>query len=182
MLELRINMLAVNEDGEGIKAIIDMLGVMILSTFEMLAEHNLFKPDSEIRNIPIICLMLLDFVENEASDCERLWGCEIVRACDEAGIELERHVRKQVAASQVLLQGLREAYIEKKTSCEYALEVDAGNGYKTFARMADWTPDDMGDDDGERMWYRWDWRLEVSRWRSILRITADDAYSIKFLK
>jgi hypothetical protein len=40
----------------------------------------------------------------------------------------------------------------------------------------------MGDDDGERMWYRWDWRLEVSRWRSILRITADDAYSIKFLK
>jgi hypothetical protein len=155
-------MMAVNEDGEGTKRIINMLGVMILTSFEMLSEHNLFKPDSEIKNIPIICLILLDFVEHEASDCELSWGCEIVRACDEAGIELDKHTRKQVSVDKAMLDELRDEYMEKKLSSEHAVEEDGGNGYKTFARMKGWTPeDDIDDVDEGRLWYRWDWGLEV---------------------
>jgi hypothetical protein len=162
MLKLRIDTMAVNEDGDGTKEIINMLGVMTLTTFEMLSEHDLFKPDSEIKNIPIICLMLLDFVENEAGVCECSWGCEIVRACDEAGIKLEDHVRKQVSVSKDMLDRLRGAYMEKKESSEHAADEDEGNGYKTFAKMEGWAPEDDDDDDGYgRMWYRWDWALEV---------------------
>ena len=139
-------MMAGNEDGDGVKAIINMLGVMVLTTFEMLSEHDLFKPDSEIKNLPIICLMLLEFVENEACDCDINWGCEVVRACDEAGIKLENHIRKQVSVSKDTLDTLRELYMEKKLSSEHAAEEDEGNGYKTFARMEGWLPDDDIDD------------------------------------
>jgi len=149
-------MMAVNEDGDGTKEIIDMLGVMILTTFEMLSEHDLFQADSEIKNIPIICLMLLEFVENEAGACEHRWGCEIVRACDEAGIKLEDHVRKQVPVNKDMLDDLRGAYMEKKELSEHAAEEDDGNGYRTFAKMEGWAPEDDLDDGEDRMWYRWD--------------------------
>jgi hypothetical protein len=35
-----------NEDGEGVREIIEMIGLMVLTSFEMLNEHDLFKPDS----------------------------------------------------------------------------------------------------------------------------------------
>jgi hypothetical protein len=126
-----------------------MLGVIILTTFEMLSKHDLFKPDSEIKNIPIICLMLLDFVENKAGFCEYSWGCEVVRACDKAGIKLEDYVGKQVAVSKDMLDDLRGRYIEKKESSEHATEEDNGKGYKTFAKIEGWTPEDNIDNNRE---------------------------------
>jgi hypothetical protein len=148
-----------------------MIGVMVLTSFDMLSEHDLFKPNSDIKNLNILCLMLLDFLAEEATDLDSEWGCEVVRLCDEAGIELEKDVRKQLSVTEEQLKDLRELYVEKQQSSEYDQEgeLGEGNGYKAFARMENWTPDDdIGEGDEGKLWYRWDWELEVRSYSFIL--------------
>lgn len=152
-----------NEDGEGVKAIVDMIGVMVLTCYDVLAEHDLLKPDSDVKNIPIISLMLIEFVEGNRSELECNWACEILRLCDEKGIELERHVRKQIKVTTQELKELRDEYLEKREASEHDQEEGGEeNGYAAFARKEDWGPGDDFDGEGERMWYRWDWKQEVN--------------------
>ncbi len=149
-----------------------MLGVMVLTSYEVLSEHDLFKSDSDIKNIGIMSLILLEFLKDEACDLDTMWGCEVVRLCDEAGIELEKDVRKQVNVSKEHLKELREFYKEKKEASEFGRDDECdGNGYMAFAKMKSWKPqNDIGGEAGEKvipytdgkMWYRWDWSLEVS--------------------
>lgn len=98
------------------------------------------------------------------------WGCEVVRLCGKAGIKLDEHVRKQIRVTKEDVENLRKKYMEKKELSEYAEDDELdGNGYKAFALKEDWTPEDdllSGDEDqyglaGDRLWYRWDWKLEV---------------------
>ena len=162
-----------------------MLGIMILTTFDILSEHHLFKPDSEVKNIGIVCLLLLEFLRVEACDFDCGWGREIVRLCDNAGIDLTKMVRKQVSVSEKDIgeyrQNVKDNLRGWKTGED---ETDQENNmYKKYSEMNHWTPkDDMAEErveefDRERMWYRWDWALEVSLISLRTRDIADHAYS-----
>jgi hypothetical protein len=145
------DMMADNEDGDSVKDIAAMLGLMVLTAYSALSEHSLLKPDSEVKNIGIMSLMMLEFAKDDGQDLDIGWGCEIVRMCDEAGIDLDKEVRKQVAFSKKDLKGMRAAYREKK------------DGYKAAAETKGWKPEhDVGGKWDEKQWYRWDWKLEVS--------------------
>ncbi|KUJ09407.1 uncharacterized protein LY89DRAFT_657758 [Mollisia scopiformis] len=116
-----------NENSPSVKEIIDMLGLMTLTVFDVLSEHDLLKPGSEIKNLEIICLIILDFIVKDCGDFEIEWGCEVMRRCDEAGIELEKHVRKQVNIGVEDLQKLRDEYKMKER-----LDKDWDDEYETF--------------------------------------------------
>jgi hypothetical protein len=157
-----------NEDGDSIKAVAAMLGLMVLTSYSALSEHSLFKPDSEIKNVGIISLMLLEFAQGDACDLDIGWGCEIVRMCDEAGINLDKEARKQVSVSKKDLKGMKAAYKEKK------------DGYKEAAEKKAWKPeDDVGGKWDEKMWHRWDWKLEVSCLSIDVLTRADDLRSTR---
>ncbi len=171
-----------NEDGDSVKAIAQMLGLMVLTSYAALAEHSLFKPDSEVKNIGIMSLLMLEFVEGPGCDLDCGWGCEVVRMCDEAGIDLDKEIRKQVDFTKKNLKDMRDQYKEKKEASDFdlALEYDQ-DGYKAFAEQKDWTPnDDMGE--YEKMWYRWDWELEVSFLVVSVVKVANDLSSIRNLR
>jgi len=145
-----------NEDGDSVAKIAEMLGLMTLTCYEALSEHALFKPGSDIKNIGIMSLMLLEFARGSGCDLDIGWGCEVVRMCDEAGIDLDKELRKQVDFSKEDLKNMREDYEDKE------------EGYKDTAEMKDWKPeDDIGNRWGgdRRDWYRWDWKLEVRCYR-----------------
>ncbi|KAE9382072.1 hypothetical protein N431DRAFT_322180 [Stipitochalara longipes BDJ] len=146
--------IAYNEDGDSVKEIAAMIGLMVLTAYSALSEHSLLKPDSEIKNIGIISLMMLEFARVDGCDLDIGWGCEIVRMCDEAGIELDKIVRKQVSVSKMDLKEMRSAYKEKK------------DGYKAAAETKSWKPeDDIGGKWDEKQWYRWDWKLEYKEFQ-----------------
>jgi hypothetical protein len=151
-------MMADNEDGDSVKDIAAMLGLMVLTAYSALSEHSLLKPDSEVKNIGIMSLMMLEFAKDDGQDLDIGWGCEIVRMCDEAGIDLDKEVRKQVAFSKKDLKGMRAAYREKK------------DGYKAAAETKGWKPEhDVGGKWDEKQWFRWDWKLEVSFLPTVVR-------------
>ncbi|ESZ90743.1 hypothetical protein SBOR_8877 [Sclerotinia borealis F-4128] len=145
------------DDSDGLKEIINMMGTMVLTSLKMLSEHNLFIPDSQIKNIPIICLLILEFLNGHASDLDLSWQSEIVRHCDEADIKLVKTVRKQVSISKKSLEDWRSNYKEKMEDCEDAENED---GYKIWAKQKNWKPENDYHDTNERKWYRWDWKLE----------------------
>ncbi|KAK6600066.1 hypothetical protein H4I96_07392 [Botrytis cinerea] len=118
------------DDADGLREICDMMGTTILTSFEMLSGHDLFTADSEIKNIPIICLIFLEFFDNTATDLDLNCQCEILQLCDEAGIDLTKQVKKQVQISEKKINGWREKYKSKK---EDFPEADGGNGYKFWA-------------------------------------------------
>lgn len=126
-----------------------------------LQEHDLFKPDSEVNNIGIISILLLHFVECEAVDLDCDWAPEVVRLCDEAGIKLDDVVRKQVKFTKKDIEKWRDKYKKKQTKSKYSGKEDGGNGYRHFAEKKDWKLEDDLEYDC-KMWYRWDWKLEVS--------------------
>lgn len=145
---------------------VTMIGTMVLTALETLSEHRLLKPESEIKNIPIMCLMLLEFLTGDATDLDCHWGCEVVRLCDDAGIKLEESVRKQVSLSKAEVKEFREEYHKKIEGSEYGQGKGGnGNGYERFAKKKDWKPQDdwntQAEYGDERLWYRWDWKMEV---------------------
>ncbi|TVY84361.1 hypothetical protein LSUE1_G000887 [Lachnellula suecica] len=101
-----------NEDGDCVVEIVEMLDLMVLTTFSALSEHDLFKSDSEILNIGIISLLLLEFIHGPGVDLDCGWGPEVVRLCDEAGIDLDKEVRKQVYLTRKDLKLMRDEYKE----------------------------------------------------------------------
>lgn len=169
-----------NEDGDSVKAIAQMFGLMLLTSYSALAEHSLFKPDSEVKNIGIMSLLLLEFIQGPGCDLDCGWGCEVVRLCDEAGIDLDKEIRKQVDFTKENLTDMRDQYKEKKEASDFdlALEYDQ-DGYKAYAEKKDWTPEDDIGDYEEKMWYRWDWKLEVSFPAVVILHVANDLRSTK---
>lgn len=155
-----------NEDGESVKAVTDFLGLMIMTVYDMLKEHDLLvasTPTTKIKNLETIALLLLEFLFEWCQDLDQEWGCEVVRYFDEAGVDLEKSLRKQIDVSAEQIKELRDRYKEKKDASPYAEdEEDHGNGYVAFAKKKDWKPDDDEDEDGRKMFYRWDWKTEVS--------------------
>jgi uncharacterized protein YwqG len=157
-----------------------MLGVMILTTFDILSEHDLFKPDSEIKNIGIVSLLILEFLLVAACNFESDWGHEVVRLCDNAGIDLAKIVRKQVSVSEKDIKEYRQAdkdNIRGWMTGEEENDLES-NMYLEYGEMNAWIPkDDIEEFHKERMWYRWDWALEVSTGTLWTRKTADHACS-----
>ncbi|KAF8858321.1 hypothetical protein BDZ45DRAFT_674106 [Acephala macrosclerotiorum] len=153
-----------NEDGNGVAEHADMIGTMVLTCIDVLKEHDLFQSGGNIKNIEIICLILLEFAVQSCNDVNTKWGCEIVHLCDDAGIDLEKHVRKQVRIRDIDVAKLRDEIEEKREEAPIVGEIDDGDGYDIYQNMKDWTPDgDIGEDG--RMWYRWDWKLEYKEYK-----------------
>ncbi|CZR64982.1 uncharacterized protein PAC_14882 [Phialocephala subalpina] len=153
-----------NEDGDGVAEHADMIGTMILTCIDVLKEHDLFKVDSDIKNIPIICLILLQFAVKYCNDLGTKWGAEVVHLCDDAGIDLAKYVRKQVRISDVDVANLRGEVENKREEAPALGELEDGDGYEIYRNMKDWTPEDDVGEDG-RMWYRWDWKLEYKEYK-----------------
>ncbi|TGO13169.1 hypothetical protein BTUL_0075g00140 [Botrytis tulipae] len=155
------------DNSDGLREEVNMIGIMVLTSFEMLSEHKLFSVDSEIKNIPIICLIILEFLDSYTTDLfdGSSWQCEIVRLCDQAGIDLSKSIRKQVDIDEEKLKAWRQEYKEKKENFEGA---EDGDGYKFWAEKSDWRPeDDLKEKDPDsrwmlptKNWYRWDWKTE----------------------
>ncbi|KAF7910073.1 uncharacterized protein EAE98_012216 [Botrytis deweyae] len=155
------------DNPDGLREEVGMIGIMVLTSFEMLSEHKLFSADSEIKNIPIICLIILEFLDSYTTDLfdGSSWQCEVVRLCDQAGIDLSKSIRKQVDIDEEKLTAWREEYKEKKENFEGA---EDGDGYKFWAEKSDWRPeDDMKEKEPDsrwifptKNWYRWDWKTE----------------------
>jgi hypothetical protein len=147
----------VSDDPDAIEQTINMFGTMLLTSFEMLSEHNLLGPypASPIPNIGIVSLLLIEFLKVGASDIQVCWAHEVVRALDKAGIDPP--TRKQVRVSQKDIDGMREEYRDKEEDDSFGSGV---NVYEHSKKVKYWTPED---DDGVsgRQWARWDWRKEV---------------------
>src|SRR5277367_1490483 len=134
--------------------IMDMFGTMLLTSFDMLSEHGLLAADSLLPNIGIISLLMIEFIHGTARDFDIKWSHEVVRALDNAGIEIKP--RKEVRVSQDFLDELREHYKEKEID-----EVEDGkNIYKVHKSIRSWELDDDFEN-GERIWARWNWKKEV---------------------
>lgn len=151
------------DDADGIREVCEMVATMLLTSLEVLSEHNLFTTDSEIKNIPIVCLIFLEFFDNTAGDLSLACQCEILRLCDEVGIDLAKHVRKQLHIPETKFNEWRDQYKSKK---EDFPDANDGNGYKFWAEKDDWKPADEMKlnprwNQMERQWFRWDWKLEV---------------------
>ncbi|KAF7946086.1 uncharacterized protein EAE97_005124 [Botrytis byssoidea] len=157
----------VQDNSDGLREEVGMIGIMVLTSFEMLSEHKLFSADSEIKNIPIICPIILEFLDSYTTDLfdGSSWQCEVVRLCDQAGIDLSKSIRKQVDIDEEKLTAWRQEYKEKKENFEGA---EDGDGYKFWAEKSDWRPeDDLKEKDPDsrwmlptKNWYRWDWKTE----------------------
>jgi hypothetical protein len=140
-----------------------------------------------VKNIEITSLLILEFLSAWAGDLDCTWGCEVVRLCDEAGIKLDEHVRKQVSVSKKEIKDFRAEYTEKREASKYAEDEECdGDGYTAFALKGDWTPEDDvvvdEDEDTERLWYRWDWRLGYVIRYQLDGVMTKDQYSIKRLQ
>jgi len=114
-----------------------MLGLMVLTSYDILSEHNLLTPDSEVKNIAIISLLILEFLCDWATDLDCTWGCELVRLCDEAGIKLDEHVRKQVSISKKQIAEYRAEYKKKKEASEYGQDEEDDGEEHFHAGLAD---------------------------------------------
>ena len=143
-----------NDDYDSMCEIMDMFGTMLLTSFDMLSEHGLLAADSLLPNIGIISLLMIEFIHGTARDFDIKWSHEVVRALDNAGIEIKP--RKEVRVSQDFLDELREHYKEKEID-----EVEDGkNIYKVHKSIRSWELDDDFEN-GERIWARWNWKKEV---------------------
>jgi len=97
---------------------------------------------------------MIEFIHGTARDFDIKWSHEVVRALDNAGIEIKP--RKEVRVSQDFLDELREHYKEKEID-----EVEDGkNIYKVHKSIRSWELDDDFEN-GERIWARWNWKKEV---------------------
>lgn len=85
---------------------------MLITAYEMLAEHNLIRDDSPIPNIGIVTLLLLDFLRDTCNDFDIEHTCEIVRAADKYGVKLEPREEVQ-GATQDEIDSLRAEYEEQ---------------------------------------------------------------------
>lgn len=97
-----------NDDSASIKEVFDMFVPMLITSFEMLGEHDLIKPTSAIPNVGIITLLILAFLRNTARDFDIDTCHEILRAADKAGVVLEP--RKELSLTQEDLDSLRTEY------------------------------------------------------------------------
>lgn len=111
----------------------------------------------------------MEVLKDWGCDLDCGWDVEVVRLLDEAGIELEMTIRKQVNVSKQHVHHLRESYSEKKLSdhTQHRSSNSDENGYLNYAKRSDWHLSDDVDGSGsiirgDRLWYRWDWELEVS--------------------
>lgn len=163
----------------------DMLGTIVLTCFKALSEKNLLAPNPPVNNIAIISLHLLQILsEFEDIGYEIGWQCEIIRLCDELGIDLTKTVQdtneKLVKTDKI--ENWRTEHRRKETECSFAQNGSfGGNGYKYWAEPKNWHPsrnwDPLFDDKiwglrrnwhpgsgwgrYTRKWFHWEWRTEV---------------------
>jgi hypothetical protein len=143
------------DDGESLAEIFSIFGTLILTSFDVLSEHDLLVPNSPIPNIGILSLLMVEFLYNSPGDIDSDWAPEVVRALDKAGVEIE--TRKEVRVSKEKIEELRERYRERESE-----EVEDGkNIYEAHAAIKSWSPEDDMDEYGQRIWARWSWKKEV---------------------
>ncbi|THV48483.1 hypothetical protein BGAL_0245g00060 [Botrytis galanthina] len=183
---------AMCDDSSRLEAIVNEFGTMLLTSLEILSEHNLFAPNSTVKNIPVILLLIFKFLKAwEELGYEIGWPCEVVRLCDEAGIDLVQAIQytsEKINIQEGKVHTWRKEYQKKQTDCLFAQSQPFnGNGYAYWASKQDWQPkqdglhlvkesyqpDDLAnygqEEDGRRKWFRWDWKMEYSEFKTKYR-------------
>ncbi|TGO46553.1 hypothetical protein BCON_0318g00030 [Botryotinia convoluta] len=183
---------AMCDDSSRIEAIVNEFDTMLLTSLEMLSEHNLFAVNSTVKNIPVILLLIFEFLkEREDLGYEIGWPCEVVRLCDEAGIDLvqaRQNTNEKIKIQEGKLHTWRKEYQKKQTGCAFALSQPFnGNRYMYWASKQYWQPKQDGlhlvkefyqpndltnygqEEEGRRKWFRWDWKMEYSEFKTKYR-------------
>lgn len=79
----------VNENSSGIQEVFNMLGVIFVTSLEMLHASSLIGTSSPLPdNLGLMALFFLDFIVNTAGDLQLNWAHEIVRNADIYGVVL----------------------------------------------------------------------------------------------
>ena len=102
-----------NDDSDGTREVLNMIGVMFITALEMLHESNLIGLTSPLPdNVGVITLLFLEFMTQTCSDYDLEWCHEAVRAADKYGVVLTPP--EQTSFGQDELDELREECEEKK--------------------------------------------------------------------
>lgn len=104
-----------NENSSHIEEIFEYFIPFLITSLEVLAEHNLFsEPNPKIQNPAIICVLLIEFLKHEASDFSVDGVHEIVRAADKLGLALDVKPEYKLSTTNEEIEELREEYKESE--------------------------------------------------------------------
>ena len=136
------------------------MGTALLTAISVLIKHGLFKDGNPvIRNLGLV---LSNFLYSDACDgdlClanEHGWSKVVVRLADKHGVTI-----KGVSGIEEVVKEMREE------ASEYEEDSGAENVAPRITKewkKAPWMLDDEYDEDGARLWKRWDWSKELARY------------------
>jgi hypothetical protein len=109
----------VNDNSEGIKEALKVIGVMFVTALDMLREAGLLGPESPLPdNVGIMTLLFLEFVTQTCDNFHLEWVHEVVRAADACHVVLTP--QEQVHIGQDKLDELRQVCGKKKAMKGFA--------------------------------------------------------------
>ena len=139
------------DDGDRLTQAFSVIGTMVLSVLDILEKEGLFITDSEIKDIPLVLALTIEFARgNPAGRDEKTdWMKVVVGKAKKAGIEL----------SDVLAGGVNDTIEELKKE---VIENDVLD--KDDEDRLTWENDkdaESEDEDDTRTWRKWDFLKEV---------------------
>jgi hypothetical protein len=84
-----------------------MFKTMMITSLEMLSEHDLIAPPTPVPNASVLTLLMIYFLSNVATDFSIKGVGAIVKMADKVGLEIE--VREEVEVTKDDLEKLRKA-------------------------------------------------------------------------
>ena len=139
------------DDGDRLTQSFSVIGTMVLSVLDILEEEGLFTADSEIKDVPLVLALVIEFARGNPAgrDEETDWMKVIVGKAKKAGIKLE----------SVLAGGVNDTIEELEKEVIENDELDQDDEDRlTWENDKDAESDD---EDEERTWRKWDFSKEV---------------------
>ena len=96
-----------NDNSDGIGEIFSMFKTMMITSLEMLSEHDLITSPTPIPNASVLTLLMIHFLTNVATDFSIRGVGAIVKAADKVNLKIE--CRKEVKVTEDNLEKLRKA-------------------------------------------------------------------------
>lgn len=134
---------------------LSLIGTALLTTLEVLIEHNLFTPPSSTNPIRNIGFVLAQFLKSDTAKLdselcrgnETGWLIEVVKMADEHKVEI-----KGVFGIEERLRRIRDAAATQKPK---------QNRKPAAEKKRAWTLGQDFNSQGKRLWRKWDWKREV---------------------
>lgn len=148
------------DDPEANAHCLSLVGTALLTTLEVLIEHNLFIPASITNPIRNIGLVLSRFISSDTTVlrselCDRNetgWLVQVVKMADEHQVEIEG-----VYGIEEKLKEIRDAAAAQKPK---------RNRKPPAEKKRAWSLSQDFNSQGKRLWRRWDWKRELAKYSS----------------